>query len=601
MRLREFQGSTARTQTAIAMGLQGMLGKLIRVGGSRRFYEVGGGHELAAVYLIDGTEKAFGLAWTRDLGAAGVSTVYVWNKFDINLSPDYLVSVPTTGEMSEIIPALAAWIKSPTTGTVSEGEEEITEAKRTTDQDFMRMTKDMFPSDANNMTWPQIMQVAQKNDVQVPTSIRSNPNLKIDAHHWNLSGGEAGGKATDAELSTALGGPVEKPEPATLDPVYHDALELAKAKTVSRMASSGKLYLMGRTAKGAWFRVPGIEELTAKLERMLSRQMEAHGGSDRLTMEDQYNMLKEKVKLVAGGKAAFIKSLLITGAPSSGKTFVVMQTLIKELGLKPGEYVVKKGRITALSMYRTLIENIDGLLIFDDCDSVVDDKNGVNMLKGALDTDAVREVSYDVRGTMNTAVMTPARRDEVVDAISRILRGEPESGDLDMFKQFLKKKKEKKPTRGGDQDEDEIEDEDSFDDFNGGIDDVEDEWDADYHEKLHETQQYLIKHLPNKIDFRGRIIFISNMGEDEWDSAILTRAFAVNMQFTSGEMLDYIDKIKGHLKTPNLTEEQKQEVMDYLRDLYTTGKLKRQVNFRLVQQAFDLRLASNWKQMVSML
>jgi len=80
-----------------------------------------------------------------------------------------------------------------------------------------------------------------------------------------------------------------------------------------------------------------------------------------------------------------------------------------------------------------------------------------------------------------------------------------------------------------------------------------------------------------------------------------TRAFAINMNFSSGEMLDYIDKIKGHLRTPNLSDEQKQEVMDFLRDLYTTGKLKRQVNFRLVQQAFDLRLASNWKRLVSML
>jgi hypothetical protein len=50
-------------------------------------------------------------------------------------------------------------------------------------------------------------------------------------------------------------------------------------------------------------------------------------------MEEQYNQLDKKVELVAGGKASFIKSLLITGMPSSGKTFRVMKT-IKEARLQ---------------------------------------------------------------------------------------------------------------------------------------------------------------------------------------------------------------------------------------------------------------------------
>jgi hypothetical protein len=111
----------------------------------------------------------------------------------------------------------------------------------------------------------------------------------------------------------------------------------------------------------------------------------------------------------------------------------------------------------------------------------------------------------------------------------------------------------------------------------------------------------MVNHLPNKIDFKGRIIFISNMAEEDWDTAIISRAFYMNMDFRSDEMIDYIDKIKQHIKTPSLSEEEKQEVMDYIRDLYVTGKLKRDVNFRLVQQAFDLRLTSNWKKMIAML
>ena len=270
-----------------------------------------------------------------------------------------------------------------------------------------------------------------------------------------------------------------------------------------------------------------------------------------------------------------------------------MQT-VKQLGLVEGrDYVVKKGRITALSMYRTLIEQIDGMVIFDDCDSVVEDKNGINMLKGALDTDPVRELSYDVRGTLNTAVMSPELRDSTVDSSSRILRGKPTGNDLQRFEHFLKKKK-----KGGEDMEDD-DDLSQYDTEDFGDDD-DDEGDFD-HDKLHELQQYFTRHLPNKIDFRGRIIFISNMPESDWDSAILTRAFTINMDFSSQEMLDYIDKIKGHIKTPGLSDEEKQEVVDYVRELYTTGKLKRQINFRLIQQCFDLRLVDSWRRLIGML
>jgi hypothetical protein len=452
-----------------------------------------------------------------------------------------------------------------------------------------------------------LMKVAQQNQVQIPMTIRGNPALKVDAHHWDLSGGKGPTRADDErELANHLGGPIGEPDET--DPDFQDNLNLAKVTAINKAAASKKIYLYGKGAKGKFFRIPGVEEICMQLERMLSRQLADQGGSDRLTMEEQYDMLKDKVTLVAGNQSAFIKSLLITGAPSSGKTFSVMQTITKELGLANGkDYVVKKGSITPNAMYRTFIERIDGLIIFDDCDSVVEDKNGINMLKGALDTDPVREISNDNRTTMNTATMDPEERKEVVDAISRIFRNRATQADLIRFDHLIKKKK--KPVNSeplDDFSDDEFGDDDDFD---LNIDDEEgndsegkdgDEYGVDP-EKLHELQQYFTAHLPNLIDFRGRIIFISNMDESDWDGAILSRAFTVNMQFTSGEMLDYIDKIKDHLKTPNVTDEQKQEVMDYLRELYTTGKLKRQVNFRLVQQAFDLRLATNWKKMIAML
>jgi hypothetical protein len=70
--------------------------------------------------------------------------------------------------------------------------------------------------------------------------------------------------------------------------------------------------------------------------------------------------------------------------------------------------------------YQVLVEQVNGLAIFDDCDSVVADKDGKNMLKKALDTDPVRDVSYNSKKLLNTKVMEKEVRDLVVGAISNI-------------------------------------------------------------------------------------------------------------------------------------------------------------------------------------
>jgi hypothetical protein len=594
MRLVEFQGDSSRLPLSVANILQNKLGQLERVGGPKRVYELGEDH-LGVVYVLGNSTKAIGLAWSRSTGAIGVDSIYVWEQFDISREPDYVLDIPVTGSFLQMADQVAEWINHPSVGKEGEVNEsvELDEmARRSNAQEFMRMAVAKFgDAGASKITMPQMMALAAENEVQIPGDVRMGNEYKVDAHHWNLSGHGAGEPdQTDTELGKAMGGPVEAPD-ASVDPAYQDALALAKAKTVRRLAGQGKIYLMGRKPKGAWFRIPGLEDYSAQLERMLGRELETTGGKGD-SMDEQYDMLHDKVKLVAGGESNFIKSLLITGAPSSGKTFVVMKT-INELGLKPGvNYIVKKGRITTVALYRTLIEQIDGMVIFDDCDSVVDDKNAVNMLKGALDTDPVREISYDVRGTINTGVLEPKERDIYVEKISRILRGKPEEGDLETFERYVINSK-------NEDDFDDIPDDDETpegDEAEGGTGKYRYSYNL-----LLKTQAYLERHLPNKIDFRGRIIFISNMDESEWDSAILTRAFSINMNFSSADMLDYIDKIKGHIKTPGLTDEMKQEVMDYLRELYTTGKLKRQVNFRLVQQCFDLRLTDNWRKLMTML
>lgn len=53
-------------------------------------------------------------------------------------------------------------------------------------------------------------------------------------------------------------------------------------------------------------------------------------------------------------------------------------------------FTMIKGYSTAKGLYRTLYENRENLVVFDDCDAVINDKTGVDLLKSALD-------SYDER------------------------------------------------------------------------------------------------------------------------------------------------------------------------------------------------------------
>lgn len=101
-------------------------------------------------------------------------------------------------------------------------------------------------------------------------------------------------------------------------------------------------------------------------------------------------------------------SLLVTGRGGIGKTHTVMSTL-NEFGLvKNEEYVVIKGAATPLSMYKALYQNNGKIVIFDDCDSIFKDPDGVNILKGALDSYDEREISWLSKSTYDPETQSPS-------------------------------------------------------------------------------------------------------------------------------------------------------------------------------------------------
>jgi hypothetical protein len=97
-------------------------------------------------------------------------------------------------------------------------------------------------------------------------------------------------------------------------------------------------------------------------------------------------------------------SLIVTGEGGLGKTHSVTST-IQDNSLEDKDYLFIKGYSTARGLYNTLYDNNGKLIIFDDCDSVLDDRVAINILKSALDSYETRTITWSAR--MNKADVYP--------------------------------------------------------------------------------------------------------------------------------------------------------------------------------------------------
>lgn len=111
----------------------------------------------------------------------------------------------------------------------------------------------------------------------------------------------------------------------------------------------------------------------------------------------RFDFLTQLTSMVVTGQTP---SLVITGEGGLGKTYTVNKT-IEDLNLQPTEYISFKGYSTARGLYNTLFDNNGKLIIFDDCDSVLEDKIAINILKSALDSYETRKISWMAKMNKN--------------------------------------------------------------------------------------------------------------------------------------------------------------------------------------------------------
>lgn len=124
-------------------------------------------------------------------------------------------------------------------------------------------------------------------------------------------------------------------------------------------------------------------------------------------INERFGIMRDYADMVANRELA---SALVTGEGGLGKTFTVMKTL-RDSGLKDVAkmeigarfdgargYIVVKGYSTAKGLFRTLYENRNQIIVFDDCDNVLKDPTAVNVLKAALDSYDERIVTWNAEG-----------------------------------------------------------------------------------------------------------------------------------------------------------------------------------------------------------
>lgn len=148
---------------------------------------------------------------------------------------------------------------------------------------------------------------------------------------------------------------------------------------------------------------------------------------EEFTVSERFDLLEDLVRMVANGDA---KSVLVSGEGGVGKTYTILKVLNEEgmvshhelvptytppisveddegemtekavavMSKPKGDYIVVKGYATAKSLYRLMHDHRDGMLVFDDCDSVLRDQTAVMLLKSALDSYEKRIVSWYAEG-----------------------------------------------------------------------------------------------------------------------------------------------------------------------------------------------------------
>ena len=498
----------ARLLNVFQRRMPSLLGsKIYRYGGDHHTEAAGGDKRITWIF----GDRAFGVRYK----GSHIHGIDVWTKFALNTAPSYFIDVHTLGTTSIIasMKQIAKLIKSPSEGKF-EASKQVAEdlrldemAKRVDSHGFYDMVVKKYGADkAKSLSWEEIKAVADENDVLVPAYIRDN---KIGRGKWN------------AEVGT------EKPVDPTEEPVVKKG---AKSK-------DDPILYIKVTAQDPHTKkfLPAAE---VKQAQELYQQIQGHMTDHKPTekeMRDPETLYGHLSQLVSMACKGTLKSLLIYGGPGTGKTYTIMKT-IKDNGMVAGrDYAKLSGKASPLSIYQTLFMFRDGgMVLFDDLDSMWGNQDATNILKAALDTSPVREISWGSSNTINVTKMSDDEKKQLFAEIDDKIAENPEK----------------------------------------------------------------VK-FPNQFDFTGRVVFISNLKKEEFDSAIMSRSAKINMDLTSDEILKRMKNILPSLGGEDVPLKEKEELLDHLLHMHQRQEIEAVTMREFIKGLNILRSGvPNWRDLI---
>lgn len=118
---------------------------------------------------------------------------------------------------------------------------------------------------------------------------------------------------------------------------------------------------------------------------------------------ERFAILNEMTEATVNGD---VRAMIVVGPPGVGKSYGVEATLEKtglmdKLADRKPKYEVVKGAMTPLGLYAKLFEFAEnGVLVFDDCDTILLDDLALNILKAALDSSKRRVIHWNADSSM---------------------------------------------------------------------------------------------------------------------------------------------------------------------------------------------------------
>lgn len=104
------------------------------------------------------------------------------------------------------------------------------------------------------------------------------------------------------------------------------------------------------------------------------------------------------VKLLVGekGKPCPINCIIVSGEKGVGKSYQVKKTLDELKGIRPS--YIYPGEISPVELYRTMWQHNDAVIVLDDVNSIIMDKNqGASLLKAACEDKVTRRLFWKKR------------------------------------------------------------------------------------------------------------------------------------------------------------------------------------------------------------